>query len=84
MPSTGDFAAELERMLRDARTEGLASLVVTSGELHRRVGGYPGPDHRMPACCSAMKARCRGLDRIIVGPPSGHGATLKIEYNLQR
>jgi hypothetical protein len=43
-----------------------------------------GPDHRMPACCSVMRAAMRGGDQIVHAPPSGQGATLRIRDQLPR
>jgi hypothetical protein len=30
--------------------------MITSGDLYRSVGGYPGSNHGMPICCDAMEA----------------------------
>jgi 5-methylcytosine-specific restriction protein A len=79
-----DFAGELQRILTDAEQRGLTAIRVNSGELHRRVGGYPGQNHRMPMCCSAMRAMMRSGDSIIQQPPKGNGASLIIEYLLPR
>jgi 5-methylcytosine-specific restriction protein A len=57
---------------------------VVSGDLHREVGGYPGPDHRMPVCCSVMQRQVRPGDLIVDAPPKGKGATLTIRYKLPR
>jgi hypothetical protein len=56
MPSAHDFRDELFRMIRDAQRAGNQYVEVEAGELHKRVGGYPGRDHRMPSCGGAMKA----------------------------
>jgi hypothetical protein len=42
-----DFRAALNRMLADAQSRSHKLADVTSGNLHREVGGYPG-DHRIP------------------------------------
>lgn len=54
-----------------------------SGNIHRAVGGYPGSNHRMPVCCEVMYDRIKGDDEVIVAPPKGKGATLKIRYYKQ-
>jgi len=41
-------------MKEKALKNGEQSLTITSGELHRMGGGYPGAKHRMPMCCEAM------------------------------
>jgi hypothetical protein len=38
-PTEGDFALELEKVLQENREAGQAFVVITAGELHRRVGG---------------------------------------------
>jgi hypothetical protein len=42
------FESALRDALADASRSGKASLRVRSGDLHRAVGGYPGPSHQMP------------------------------------
>lgn len=82
-PTEGDFALELEKVLQENREAGQAFVVITAGELHRRVGGYPGPNHRMPTCCAVMRTRLRSGDDVLEAPPSGHGASLKIRYQTR-
>jgi 5-methylcytosine-specific restriction protein A len=79
-----DFYGELQEIFFSAEKQGLSKISVNSGELHRRVGGYPGPNHRMPSCCSAMRSVMRYGDRITQSPPKGNGASLTIEYQLPR
>ena len=56
-----------------------------SGDLHKRVGGYPGSNHRMPVCCEVMYAEMiDGVDEILHAPPKRKGASLEIEYLLPR
>ena len=80
-PEVNDFRSELERILLEARG---GSVEVNSGELHRRVGGYPDNSHRMPVCCSVMRAAMKSDDKIISSPPEGNGASLTIRYILPR
>ena len=84
MPTTEDFKAELEAELIRAEKRGAPSVEINSGELHRAVGGYPSPDHRMPACCGAMYAEQRSTDHILSRPEQGKGASLTIRYKLPR
>jgi hypothetical protein len=64
---------------------GRENVEVSAGELHRSVGGYPGPDHRMPVCCSVMRFEfSEDCDRVLESPLSGDGASLTIRYNLPR
>lgn len=84
MLTTDDFRKALVAELRKATAAGRASTDVQSGDLHTEVGGYPGPDHRMPMCCAAMKGEMRAGDVVIEEPPSGKGANVVIRYRLPR
>jgi 5-methylcytosine-specific restriction protein A len=79
-----DFHTVLREIFFSKEKQGLSKIAVNSGDLHRRVGGYPGKNHRMPTCCSAMRSEMRDGDRIIQSPPKGNGASLTIEYQLPR
>ncbi len=79
-PTTDDFKNKLEEIIRNAKEGDQPFVDVESGQLHRLVGGYPAQDHRMPSCCGAMKQRMRGDDKILSGPDSDMGATLRIRY----
>lgn len=74
------FENAIQDIFKNANTE---FVDVKSGDLHRVVGGYPGPNHRMPTCCTTMKHVMRGNDKILSMPPKGHGATLLIRYFMQ-
>jgi hypothetical protein len=78
------FREALERELRKASTAGLETVAIRAGNLHRSVGGYPGPRHAMPTCCAAMHAAMEIGDRVVEAPPSGKGASLTIEFRLPR
>jgi hypothetical protein len=84
VPTSEDFRDALRAHFARGEALGLAFVEIISGELHRVVGGYPGPAHRMPSCCAAMRAEQRGGDETRHAPPSGHGATLCIRYRLPR
>lgn len=84
MPSTEDFIDALRAKLREAETRGQRFVDVNAGQLHRSIGGYPGPSHRMPACCGAMYAEQGAADTIIDAPLRGKGASLTIRYILPR
>lgn len=79
-----DFHKKLEEILSFAEKNKLSSFTLLSGSLHRLVGGYPGPDHRMPVCCRVMREVMQAGDEILSEPPSGQGATLKIRYKITR
>jgi 5-methylcytosine-specific restriction protein A len=81
--SREDFLSSLGALFKECERLGLAFIGVTSGALHRQVGGYPG-NHRMPVCCSVMRSVMRAGDSIVAKPPKGDGATLLIHYSLPR
>lgn len=79
-----DFERALREVLLEAERSGLDSVAVDAASLHRRVGGYPGNDHRMPVCCSVMRQTMEYTDVILSAPPKGNGASLLIRYDLPR
>jgi len=86
MPTREEFKMELHRMMYEAMQQGRGTVEISSGELHRRVGDYPGPNHRMPMCCLVMREALIPDygDVVIYEPPSGQGATLIIRYVVPR
>ena len=83
-PTTKDFQSELDRIFASTQQEGKSFIEVKSGDLHRSVGGYPGPNHRMPMCCTVMKRNMKPGDQILQQPRSGLGATLTMRFQLPR
>ncbi len=75
---------ELRWQLIQAERRGDSYIDINSGELHRKVGGYPGPKHTMPSCCKVMYEEQRAGDKILSSPPKGLGASLTIRYKLPR
>ena len=84
MPNSETFKNALGKIFDEAQRDGKKVVEVVSGVLHRSVGGYPGKDHRMPACCNVMQSERKHGDAIIYEPPKGKGATLRIRYKLPR
>jgi hypothetical protein len=84
IPTSGDFQKEQDKIFRKAQQQGLQEITVKSGDLHRRVGGYPSTNHRMPICCHVMRANMQPGDHILSAPPKGDGATLLIQFKLPR
>lgn len=83
--SKADFKNALRNFLSEQEREGKSECIITSGELHRIVGGYPGKNHRMPVCCSVMNEFFNAkTDSILYSPSKGMGATLTIKYALPR
>jgi hypothetical protein len=81
---TQTFREELHSILKKAETLGLVAVDVNSGSLHRRVGGYPGTNHRMPMCCEAMYGEMGPGDEVVKQPRSGKGASVVVRYKLPR
>jgi 5-methylcytosine-specific restriction protein A len=79
-----DFRDALWREFARAEQAGASSVSVRAGDLHRTVGGYPGPVHRMPLCCAVMQSERHPGDRVLHSPPQGAGASLMIEYKIPR
>ena len=78
------FERAIRARLREATSEGRTHIDLTSGDVHRSVGNYPGPNHRMPVCCSVMRKLMTPNDTVISAPPRGQGAALTIRYRLPR
>lgn len=85
-PTTKDFTAKLNTIFSEAEKERLSEITVNAGELHKEVGGYPSPsgNHRMRACCNAMRQAMQKGDVVIEEPPKGEGKSLTIKYKLPR
>lgn len=81
-PTADDFRRVLGDQKARAVRGGKVVLSLSSGDLHRLVGGYPGNNHRMPVCCSVMRSEMRSGDQIVSEPPKGAGASLVISYKL--
>jgi hypothetical protein len=79
-----DFQNNLDTIFMDALQNGSPYVDVKSGDLHRKVGDYPGGNHRMPVCCEVMRRNIKSGDNIIQQPPKGNGASLTIRYKLPR
>jgi len=76
------FEIVLDRMINKARQNGLLSIDINAGEIHRSAGHYPGVNHRMPVCCAVMRSRMQSEDHIIYAPPKGNGARLTVRYRI--
>lgn len=82
--TTENFRRVLAKLLFAAEELGFTAVELRAGDLHRRVGGYPGEKHRMPMCCEAMRQAVGAEDVVVSEPPSGLGASLVIRYRLPR
>jgi hypothetical protein len=84
MPTAIDFEQEIYERLEGAGSSGAAYVDIQAGELHRSLGGYPSPNHRMPDCCQVMRRLMRAFDQLLREPPKGKQADLLIRYFLTR
>ncbi|MEJ2118704.1 MAG: hypothetical protein P8Y36_12770 [Alphaproteobacteria bacterium] len=84
MPTADDFRRELEARFQQALEIGAPHIDVVSGDLHRAVGGYPTPKHRMPNCCSVMNQEFDPDCDEILSEKVSHGARLAYRYKLPR
>jgi 5-methylcytosine-specific restriction protein A len=78
-----DFQQELDNIFSQEIAAGKSQTEVWSTDLHRKVGGYPGPDHRMPICNKVMRDNMVEGDQLLVEPPKKQGKIL-IRYLLPR
>lgn len=84
MPNKDEFIDALNSELRAAINRGINSIDITSGDLHRKVGGYPGKNHNMPGCCDVMRKMMGPRDIVVSEPEKGKGASLVIRYFIPR
>jgi 5-methylcytosine-specific restriction protein A len=84
VPSFDRFQRELRAQFDRAEKRRAKNVVVNSGELHRAVGGYPGPNERLQTCCEVMKEEVRSGDVIMGDLDNCRGAALTIRYQLPR
>lgn len=75
---TADVVQYISEKLASAEVTGASSITVISGSIHKELGLVS----RMPTVCGAMYKLMKPGDIIHYAPPSGNGATLKIEYFL--
>ena len=84
MPTADDFRDLLKRKFESAAADGEDHVVIQSRDLHTELGGYPGRNHRMRACCKVMYKERGSEDKVLESPPSGQGANLVICYKIPR
>jgi 5-methylcytosine-specific restriction protein A len=82
MVSIDHFRQGLLTQMDRAATAGRIDILISSGELHRSLGGYPGSTHGMPTCCDAMQAEMKPGDTLLVERTNGAGMTVR--YLLPR
>lgn len=84
MSKKEEFRALIQGKFREASQRNARHIRLNSGELHRELGGYPGPKHSMPSCCEALYEVKKSGDMIVSAPAKGKGASLTIEFKIPR
>jgi 5-methylcytosine-specific restriction protein A len=88
MPTKILWADTFEHVIRAslmvASGDGESFVELNAGDIHRIVGGYPGPDNRMPICCAVMYRLMKQGDVVVYAPPKGKGASLTIRYAVPK
>jgi 5-methylcytosine-specific restriction protein A len=83
MPSIEQFREEARAQIARAKRQGRLHVEINAGELHRTLGGYPGPSHSMPSCCQAMRDEYEiARDVVVYETNSGNGAAFTIRYQF--
>jgi hypothetical protein len=83
-PKAGDFRQVLNAKFERCTQAGQDYVDVHAGDLHRQVGNYPGPNHRLAVCCFVMKKEMSHGDEILQTTPSGKGANVVVRYRIPR
>ena len=83
-PRAADFEREVRERWRLAQVEGASYVDINAGEVHRKLGGYPGPGNAMANCCQVMERLREASDQVRESPRKGKGASLTIRYFLPR
>ncbi|GEN45402.1 HNH endonuclease [Alkalibacillus haloalkaliphilus] len=68
--------------IEDAKVLDKGYVDISSRELHKKIGGYPGANHNMPSCCDVMYEHMNENDEVLESPKKGKGASLFIRYYL--
>lgn len=82
MPTKEDFIKEIQSQIAEAKSKGAEYIDIVSGDVHRKLGGYPGKNHRMHTCCKVMYELMKTKDEVLHAPESTYGATVEIRYYL--
>lgn len=83
-PNAEGFRKALSAVFESCSLAGKDIVEIRAGDLHREVGDYPGPNHRLSVCCYVMTKEIRDGDEILQTTPSGIGANLIVRYRIPR
>jgi hypothetical protein len=84
MVSVDHFRQELLAQMGAASSFGEIDILITSVNLCRALGGYPGTKRDMSACCDAMQDEMRLGDVLLVERASAAAAGMTVCYLLPR
>ena len=77
------FQRHLEAKLKNAKNDGLSSIVVKAGDLHELVLDKPSSINRTSSCCCAMRRVMKESHEVLPNSLKKDGLTFRIRYNLQ-
>lgn len=83
MPTRKEFETEIQHLFLKAVDLGFEEITINAGNLHRRVGGYPGPNHQMPVCCGAMRDASKQGDTELPNGLKKDGASFSVRYQIR-
>jgi len=83
-PDREGFETALHDILARADEQERQSVEVNAGELHRQLGGYPGPAHQLALCCAVMRQAMRPGDVVTHQGPDAADAALTIRFAMPR
>lgn len=84
LPDRQAFETALHDVLARADEQERQSAEVNAGELHRQLGGYPGPSHQLPLCCAVMRQAMRPGDEVTHQGADAADAALTIRFAMPR
>ena len=83
-PDREGFETALHDILARADEQERQSVEVNAGELHRQLGGYPGPAHQLALCCAVMRQAMRPGDGVTHQGADAADAALTIRFAMPR
>jgi len=83
-PDQSAFSDAIAALLARAQDQGRPHVEINAGELHRQLGGYPGPGNGMPSCCAALRASMGDGDVVIFVSERADDGSLTVRFALPR
>jgi len=82
MPQIQDCKRELREILASSQETSEPHIVLSAGELHKRVFGEA--NHETAVCCAAMRSELREGDTIVRGSDDDLSSVFTVRYVLPR